>query len=107
MANGGTEAMGAAVTEAVYSEDGAAFDDVTFTVGELFESYDQLEKKLEEYKQKEFVQFWKRDTRTIEAARKRLDKPLKTDLKYYEVKFCCIHGGQAFKPKGKGRRNTS
>ena len=36
MANGGTEAMEAAVTEAVYSEDGAAFDDVTFTVGELF-----------------------------------------------------------------------
>ena len=29
--------MEAAVTEAVYSEDGAAFDDVTFTVGELFE----------------------------------------------------------------------
>ena len=63
--------MEAAVTEAVYSEDGAAFDDVTFTVGELFESYDHL------------------------------------CLKYYEVKFCCIHGGQAFKPKCKGRRNTS
>jgi len=108
MADGGTE-VEATVTEAVAvtDVDDAALDDVTFTVGELFESYDQLERKLEEYKQQKFVQFWKRDTRTIEAARKRLDKPLKTDLKYYEVKFCCIHGGQAFKPKGKGRRNTS
>lgn len=91
-------------TEAPVTE---AVTDVTFTVGELFESYDQLERKLEEYQRKKFVQFWKRDTRTIEAARKRLDKPLKTDLRYYEVKFCCIHGGQTFKPKGKGRRNTS
>jgi len=72
--DGGTE-VEATVTEAVAvtDVDDAALDDVTFTIGELFESYDQLERKLEEYKQQKFVQFWKRDTRTIEAARKRLD----------------------------------
>ncbi len=82
-------------------------EEVTFTVGELFESFDVLEKKLDEYKQKNFVEFWKRDSRTIAAAKKRVDRPLKSQLKYYEVKFCCIHGGLSFKPKGKGIRNTS
>ena len=80
---------------------------VTFTVGELFQTYDMLERKLDEYKQKNFVELWKRDARTIEAARKRIDRPLKAELKYYEVKFCCIHGGQSFKSKGKGMRSTS
>ena len=48
MADGGTETMehgGAAITEAVTATDDAAFDDVTFTVGELFESCDQVEEK--------------------------------------------------------------
>jgi len=45
MADGGTE-VEATVTEAVAvtDVDNAALDDVTFTVGELFESYDQLER---------------------------------------------------------------
>lgn len=84
-----------------------AGDSVTFSVGELFQTYKLLERKLDEYKKKNYVELWKRDARTIEAARKRIDRPLKADLKYYEVKFCCIHGGQSFKPKGKGMRSTS
>ena len=37
--------------------------------GDVFASYEELEMKL--YKQERFVAFWKRDCRTIAAARKR------------------------------------
>ncbi len=73
-----------------------------FSVGETFESFEQL------FKKENFVELWKRDTRTIAAARKRgVDRPLSPCLKYYEVKYCCVHGGQAFKPRGQGQRCTS
>ena len=35
----------------------------------------------------------------IEAAKKRgVDRPLKPELKYFQLKYCCVHGGQKFKP---------
>ena len=80
---------------------------LSFGVGDLFSTFDELETKVKAYERAHFVQFWKRDARTIEAAKKRLNKFLKPELKYYEVKYCCIHGGQAFKAKGKGSRSTS
>ena len=52
------------------------------------------------------MKFWKREARTIEAARKRVSRDLNPDLKYYEIKYCCIHGGQKFKSQGKGMRNV-
>ena len=79
-----------------------------FAVGKLFASFAELEAKLEEYKRKKFVEFWIRDSRTIKAASKRgVDRPLAPALKYYEIKYCCIHGGQAFKARGKGIRSSS
>ena len=79
---------------------------VSFSVGDTFHSVEEFEAALETYKES-YVEFWRRDSRTIEAARKRgINRPLKTELKYYELKYC-IHGGQAFKPRGKGTRTTS
>ena len=81
---------------------------VSFGVGDLFPTYEELETKVKAYETKAFVQFWKRDTRTIEASRKRIDSIyIKQALRYYELKYCCIHGGQAFKGKGNGSRCTS
>ena len=40
------------------------------------------------------------------SGKKHLTKFLKPDLKYYELKYCCIHGGQAFKAKGKEDRGV-
>ena len=71
-------------------------DTEVFTVGESFENYETLEKKLKDFEKASFSQFWKRDTRTVTTARKRLDRPLSPALKYYEIKYCCIHRGQAF-----------
>lgn len=79
-----------------------------FEVGEKFESFEAFESKLERHKNVVFAEFWKRDSRTISGARKRgVERPIKTELRYYEVKYCCILGGQTFKAKGKGKRCTS
>jgi hypothetical protein len=81
---------------------------VAFSIGDTFDSVEEFEAALEAYKKESYVEFWRRDSRTIEAARKRgINRPLKADLKYYELNYCCIHGGQAFKPRGKGTRSTS
>ena len=86
----------------------AAASPVIFKVGEKFKSIEEFEKKLDAFKKKEYVEFWRRDSRTIDAARKRgIDRPLKTELRYYEAKYCCIHGGRVFKPRGNGSRCTS
>ena len=79
----------------------------SFFIGQTFKSYEELSAKIEAFEQSKFVQFWKCDARTVEAARKRMDRHLNPVLKYYELKLCCIHGGQSFKPAGKGMRNTS
>lgn len=81
-------------------------DDNSFVVGDCFESLAKLEARVEKFENSHFVKFWKRDTRTIEAARKRLNKSINPELNYYEIKYCCIHGGQHFKSQGKGHRNA-
>ena len=81
---------------------------INFKIGDKFSSLEEFELKVECYKKEAFIELWRRDSRTITAARKRgIERPLKTDLKYYELKYCCIHGGRSFKPRGKGSRCTS
>ena len=75
--------------------------------GDSFKSYDGLEKTLKSFESRTFTKFWKREARTIEAARKRTDRHLNPSLKYYQLKYACIHGGQSFRPKSKGIRTTS
>lgn len=60
----------------------------TFVVGDIFRTYEALERKLEEYKKTHYVEFWKRDNRTIETARRRMPhRFMKDDLRYYEIKW--------------------
>ena len=79
---------------------------LSFSVGEEFRSYDLLERKITDYENQNFVKFWKRDCRTVDAARRRVNKALNDSLKYYEVTFCCIHGGKKFKARGEGKRSS-
>ena len=46
---------------------------VSFSVGDCFDSFDALQTKIKAYERAHFVQFWRCDSRTIEAAKKRLD----------------------------------
>ncbi len=82
-------------------------DQIKFTVGESFKSFDELETKIKQYEMNNFVQLWKRDTRKIEAAQKRLNRILSKKIKYYEIVYCCIHDGRMFKSIGEGKRSTS
>ena len=76
-------------------------------VGDSFQSFSELEEMLQAFKARKYVEFWRKDARTIKEVQNRLNRTINPSLKYYELKYCCIHGGRAFKPKGKGVRHTS
>ena len=51
------------------------------------------------------VQFSQRDSRTLEAARKRVPKRVgvaKAELIYYSIYFTCVFGGKKYNNKGRG-----
>ena len=79
---------------------------VEFSVGEKFHIYKELQLKVAAYEKTNFVQLWKREARTISSAMKRIDRSMKPELEYYQLKFCCIHGGKKFKSEGKGMRGN-
>ena len=45
-------------------------------VGQQFSSFEDLEQQLKLYEAHNFVQFWHRDSRTIEAAQRRVNKAI-------------------------------
>jgi hypothetical protein len=73
-----------------------------FKVGKKFHSYSDVENSLKAYEEQTFAKFWKRDARLIASSR--IPRPIRGELKYVEVKFCCIYGGQKFRPSGSGQR---
>ena len=79
--------------------------EVTFTVGETFGSFSELQDKKDAFEKSNFVQLYIRRSRTIEAAAKRAPKKqFNVDLKYYEIEYSCIHGGKDFKSTSTGER---
>ena len=75
-------------------------------IGDQFQTFEELEQKLKTYECTKFVKYWRRDSRTIATARKRVSRPLSDRLKYYEVAYHCIHGGRKFTANGEGKRAT-
>jgi len=58
---------------------------VKFNVGDKFSTFDELQRKLTEFSNSNFVQLWVRDARTIAAANKRTPKRaalVKAELQY-------------------------
>ena len=49
-------------------------DAVSFTLGEFFSTYDCLEAKIKAYESARCVQMSRRDSRSLEAAKKRVPK---------------------------------
>ena len=80
-----------------------------FTIGESFNSFAELEQKVDSFQEANSVGLWKRDTRTIAAAQKRMpNRPLNPELKYAELVYSCVHGGRKHTSKSTGiRPNTS
>jgi hypothetical protein len=77
-------------------------------VGDSFKTCAEFECKLFDFERQNCVQLYKRDARTVSAAQKRVPNwPLNYDIKYYEIRYCCISGGTTFKARGRGIRETS
>ncbi|KAK5649122.1 hypothetical protein RI129_004014 [Pyrocoelia pectoralis] len=76
-------------------------------LGDTFASYEELVAALDSYSKREYVSFWKRDARTISAARKKTERFIDSKLKYYQLKYTCIKGGRNFKSAGKGKKVSS
>ena len=76
-----------------------------FSVNAKFSSFKELEDEIDKYQRDHYVQLYKRDSRTIEAAMRRApNKKFKSEIKYSELVYCFIHGGKKFKSESKGKR---
>ncbi|XP_076458995.1 uncharacterized protein LOC143292519 [Babylonia areolata] len=74
-------------------------------IGRQFCSYEDLEAAVSEYQDKNFVRLYKRDTRSIEATRRRgVKKKYNPKLVYSGVKYTCVHGGKLFVSQTTGLR---
>ncbi|KAL1490114.1 hypothetical protein ABEB36_012855 [Hypothenemus hampei] len=71
---------------------------MAFFIGQIFKTFEEVSSAMEQYEAKTFAKYWKRDARLITSSR--IKKTLRPELKYYEVKFCCIFGGQKFRKTG-------
>ena len=74
-----------------------------------FSSYDELQKKIDDYSRKSYECLSIGLSRTLEAAvrQKKVSaaRVVNSSLKFYEIKYSCVHGGK-HKPKGTGKRST-
>ena len=81
-------------------------DTVGFKVVDSFNTFNEFEAALERFKSTKFVDVCV-VTAGIETARRRgITIPLKVELRYHQLKYCCIHGGKAYRCRGKGSRST-
>lgn len=72
-------------------------------VDTMFDSFSALEKEIDKFQKRNNVQFYIRDSRKIEAAKRRTpNRVFNTRLVYSEIVCCCIHGGKTFKSESKG-----
>lgn len=79
-------------------------------VGDMFDNFEAVESRIAAYSTAKFTQLWMRDSRTIAAAAKRVPKraaSMKPELKYAQLKYCCIHGGKEFRKRGSSKRATT
>ena len=63
-----------------------------------------IEQKIKFFEENNYV---KREARTISGVQKRVQRYLNPELRYYQLKYCCVHGGKDFKSAAKGDRSTS
>ena len=68
---------------------------INLNVGDKFSTFSQLEVKIRQYELQKKVEFYKRDSRTIESARKGgIKRDIREELKFYQIRYSCINGGK-------------
>ncbi|XP_014253093.1 uncharacterized protein LOC106668655 [Cimex lectularius] len=73
-------------------------------VGKRFRSFEEVSEFIKAYEAEKKQKFWIRSSRSVEAVRKILRRPLNKKIKYYELQYSCVHGGIEFKTRSKGLR---
>lgn len=71
---------------------------------------DELKKKLANYEKAKSIQLSHRDSRTLDAARKRVPKRVKTakqELVYHNITLSCVFGGRRYNNKRKWKETQS
>ena len=86
--------------------DSVSLSSCTFVAGKKFNTYAELEKEINTFKDQQCIELWKRNAKLISTESKKLERPLKAELVYYQLKYCCKEGGRKFKSESKGIRNT-
>lgn len=73
---------------------------------DIFSSFDEflLALKLHELEHRE--QYWMRDCKTLKNANRLRSKSARPELKYYYVRYSCIHGGQEFRKKENRKKKS-
>ena len=78
---------------------------VVLREGDEFSSFTELKERLDEFEKANSLSLYIRDSRTIEAAKKKgLKRTVLAPLVYYSVQFACYHGGKKFKSRSGGKR---
>lgn len=80
-----------------------------FLIGEQFSTLQELETKIDIYKQEHATELSISDSRKISSAissgRLSKDKFVNKDLVYFELKYVCVEAGK-FRPRGEGKRKS-
>ena len=84
-------------------------DFVGVSVGDTFRTFDELTEKIKQVQHASFVQLYMRDSRTIEAAKKRMPKiaakpKANSLLRYHSLQYSCVFGGKCHRTESKGIR---
>lgn len=74
-------------------------------LGDRFTCFTEFEERLQRHSAADFVNYWRRDSRTVNGALLKTARPIADCLRYYSVLFACVHGGQKFGRRGHGHRN--
>ncbi|KAF0696681.1 PHD domain-containing protein, partial [Aphis craccivora] len=70
-------------------------------IGSEFSSFNELENSLISYEAKHFCDFTKSNSRTIGGTKKGLKRYINPQLKYAEIDYVCVNGGE-YKNQSKG-----
>ena len=76
-------------------------------IGDTFDSFVEVEKFLQQLQTRTSVQLYKRDCKSLEAAKLRYSGRVgkaKPALKYYFVEYRCVFGGRRHKSRSTGDR---
>ena len=80
-------------------------ENAVIEIGNKFSSYEELESTIRLYELRTNTEFYKRDSRTILSAREwGIKREIKSELKFYQLRYSCINGGKEHNSKSSGQR---